>query len=49
MKTLKQKWQIAKDYDLFGNALAADGTLNPEQVTAVNEFLRYFPFESGDG
>lgn len=27
MKTLKQKWQIAKDYGLFGDALAANGTL----------------------
>ena len=35
MKKLKQKWQIAKDYNLFGDALAADGTLTPEQVVAV--------------
>lgn len=48
MKTLKQKWRTAKDYDLFGDTLAADGTLTPEQVAAVDEFLRYFPFERGD-
>lgn len=43
-----RKWQIAKDYDLFGVALAADGTLTAEQVVAVDEFLRCFPFEKGD-
>ena len=48
MKTLKQKWQTAKDYDLFGEACAADGTLTPKQVVAVDEFLCYFPFEKGD-
>ena len=46
MKTLKQKWQMAKDYNLFEDALAADGSLTAEQVAAVDEFLRYYPVDT---
>lgn len=41
----KQKYQIAKDNNLFGAQLDPKGRLSAKQEDAVDEFIRYCPPE----
>jgi hypothetical protein len=39
---LNSKWRIASALDLFGDDLADDGTLTPQQILAVETYIERF-------
>jgi hypothetical protein len=47
-RILDSKWRIASNADLFVETLASDGTLTPEQISRVDDFISTFKQEHPD-